>query len=394
MLLPGKICTQSFPTVGQSNLVVTELLANSSYQHNWGVDSLMDALIGLLLTALGGTSVIVVLVLLLVLNPEKVEIWSSIVLSWLGGLFKGLRRARKQAVKLGLQGRINHFSKSLANDAPYLSHQQVAIEWVDSSTSRKAFLEDGKAILRLRAEDRDETNFVHGAYMIVSTSLLSKVRKFIAPTQREAVNLYVTTKLFQEEKQHVVELFLDEYLHPELDQNKKIAAWYDTFSRLDQAGYFFPVMLQELHFLGNKVFGGPIRAEVAEEITHLIRHLVKVADRTLGREADLTFEGDYCRSAILIIGKPHNVEAGGNVWVNYVNQKIRPKNIETLYIMAPSRNRDVVDTVCRALGENYETYRSRTAQVKLKRADGTLVSIDQYFVIMRMKGVPVVQLRK
>src|SRR5690606_6966345 len=100
----------------------------------------------------------------IVLNPEKLEKWASIfnkILSNFGGIFKS---AHRRYVKHDLQSRINSFTKRVSKSAPYFENTQVAIEFVDVHQDRKAFLAEGKAIIRLRRDDPDDLNFVHGSY--------------------------------------------------------------------------------------------------------------------------------------------------------------------------------------------------------------------------------------
>ena len=134
----------------------------------------MDELITVLVFLLSPLSVGVIIILIILLNPEKIEIWSALLwrlLDKLGSLFKS---ANKQYIKHDLQGRVNLFVKSLAKDAPFLVSNRVRIEWVENNITRKSFLEDKEIVLRLRREDPEDLNFVHGAYMFISTGLLFK----------------------------------------------------------------------------------------------------------------------------------------------------------------------------------------------------------------------------
>jgi len=353
----------------------------------------MSQPIAYLLTTLGGGSaVFIVVVALLLYNPEKIEKWSALLwrlLSAFGTLFKG---AHKQYVRLDLQGRLNEFAKGLAKDAPFLAGTRVQIEWTDEDVTRKGFLEEGKVILRLKRNDTEQTNFVHGAYMFVSASLLAKAKRYISPSQRQSLDLYMTTDLLQKEKPSVLGFFLDAYLHPETAKaDSKISRYIDSFTKIDEGGLLKSVLLQELNYVGDKVFGRRQDDRIISEVNDLVEFLEAIAVRRVGEEADLEFARDYCRCAIVIVGKPSRVAAEGHQpYVEFVRKNLIPRRIETLYILGLSENRDLLDFICECLDEPYERVRTQRSKAVLRYND-EWIRRDQYLVILRMKGVRVLQ---
>ena len=128
---------------------------------------------------------------------------------------KALRLTAGQYVKYDLQGRINDFTKRVSRTAPYFENTRIVVEWTETQQNKRVFLDNDRVILRLRREDPDDLNFVHGAYWAVATCLLPKVKRYISPSQRKALDLFVTSKIIEQEKFHVIEHFLEHYLHPE-----------------------------------------------------------------------------------------------------------------------------------------------------------------------------------
>lgn len=261
-----------------------------------------NIIIAFLLGTFGSGAAIAILIFL---NPNKVEQWGSIIgysLSKLGGVFNSLH---KTAVKLDLQGYINDYVSEFSKDLPFLESKKVKVEFVDQTISRKSFLEDGAVVLRLRKDDPDELNFVHGAYLFVSTSLLFKVKRYISQSQRDALDLYITTRIIEKEKPSIRDHFLEEYLHPNLkDSKSERSINYKNMSIIDDGGLFHAVFLEELEFLGSKVFGNSKDDRIISEVRGLMEFLVKVTQRKVGQEdTDLNFKREFCRSAILIVGK-------------------------------------------------------------------------------------------
>ena len=148
-----------------------------------------------------------VFILFLVLIPEKIEKWSALLWKFLGKLGNIFSFAHKRYVRHDLQGRVNDFCRRLRRLAPYISDEKLQIEWVEPSATRESIIADGMIVLRLRKDDPQDHNFVHGAFIFVSGMLLRKVKRYISMSQKQAIDLVVCSKLIQEEKPGCVEFF-------------------------------------------------------------------------------------------------------------------------------------------------------------------------------------------
>src|SRR5690606_35469806 len=98
-----------------------------------------------------------------------------------------------------LQGRVNEFVRKLRREVPGLENAKLRVEWVDEPLTRKAFLDRGEMILRLRRDDPHDSNFIHGSYLFVSQMLLNQAKRYVSPSQREALDLFVCSRLLQGE---------------------------------------------------------------------------------------------------------------------------------------------------------------------------------------------------
>lgn len=338
-----------------------------------------------------GVVVAIALVLVSSVDPERFDKWRALVLQWLSRIFKFLR---KRFVQFDLQGRINTFVKALKEEAPYLADERVKLEWVDDTTNRESLLREGGVILRLREDDEAERNFVHGAYLFVSRSLLFKTKRYISKAHRESIDLFVTTQLLQREKPSVVAMFLEDYLHPRTETpDSKVVENFDCFDRLNKAGYFYPVFLQELSFLGDKVFGKKRDQKILEEVNGLVAFLDSLSSKPLGVDAEkgLEYCQSYCRFAVVIIGKSHNVITGEQVWIRYILNNLISLDIETLYLLGAQTNSDLIDGVVSGLDDYFEPWAASEAEVSLKSRDKGRVQRDRYLVVLRRIGTPVFQ---
>ena len=350
-----------------------------------------EELVKQILAWLGGVSTTGVILGYLLLYPEKIEKWSSLLWRFLSNFVTLFKFAHKQYVKHDMQSRVNEFARGLSKEAPFLASKRVRIEWVEANVTRSSFFQDDQVILRLRRDDPEDLNFVHGAYMFVSTSLVFQVKRYLSQSQRKAVDLYVTTSLIEREKPGVRGHFLDNYLHSELaDTGSKVARFFDAFAKMDKGGYFYPVFLQELDFLGQKVFGARKDDRIITEVNSLIGFLEPIALRKIGDEGNLDFKQQYCRFAIVIVGRSYKLTPLGNVYVDYIRKTLVPDKIETVYVLGLWENRSIIQNVCKALDDVYEECRTCRSKVVLRYGD-EYVEREQCLTILRMKGIKLFQ---
>ncbi len=346
----------------------------------------------LVISSLSLAAISVFLVVFFLTHPEKVEIWSALIAKALSRIKVWFRGAHKHYVKHELQGRVNEFTSKVSKQAPYLGATKCRVEWETGDTDKKAFLEGDEVIIRLRREDPDDMNFVHGAYHFVSTALLHKVKRYVSPSHRESIDLFVTTAMLQAEKPSLVSHFLDEYLHPATaDADSKVVRFFDQYSHIDKGGLFYTVLLQELDFLGDKVFGGRKDDTIIIEVNDLVSFLEGFAGRSIGEEMEMKFDRSYCRFALVIVGKSFNVAEGARVFVNYINRDLAPKDIETVYVLGSAANEPVLNEVCEQLASIYEVFRGHHYKAVLNRPDGTEFESKQALYILRKRGVRVFQ---
>lgn len=347
-----------------------------------------DVLKYLLGAFVGGLGSLGVLILLLYMTPEKVEKWAAILLKFLMTLGIGVRSLHKHYVRYDFEGRVNGFVKKHCPTLPGAVAQKVRLEWVDGSVDRQAILDGDVVVVRVRRDDPKERSFVHAVCLYVSKSLLFKAKRYISSAQGQATDLLVSLRLLEREKPTAVDHFVADYLQPAIDKKKSATARiFDDLVVVDSGHLFYSLFLQELNFLGNKVFGGRKDALIVQEVDKLIEFLKRFLNREVGDEAvDLDFFGSYCRFAVVIVGKaPTLLRASIKPYVGFIQQTLKPAKVETVYLLAPSKNAPYVQQIADAVSEEFEPYLKAEFRGRL-RIRGEHVATDQFLVILRARG--------
>lgn len=311
----------------------------------------------ILIFLFGGGVTIVTIVAVILANPEKAEKWFALFWKAIVNLGLGLKFAHKKYVEHDFQGNVNEFVKKHAKDMPGFQAKRVKLEWIESDVKRQAFLESDRVVVRVRRNDPNHENFVKAVYLFVSTALLYRAKRYISPPQGRAIDLFVTAEIFRAQRPEVVDHFLEEYLHPQIDDGSaRVTSLFEQFDLISKAGLFFPVFLQEMDYLGHKVFGRARNQTVVTEVYGLIDFLEKFALRRVGdEEVDLNFVQQYCRFVVVIVGKKAKLARAATPTAPYV-KFIRDgleRNIETVYLIGHADNENHIKQVCIELEDKY-----------------------------------------
>jgi hypothetical protein len=329
------------------------------------------------------------LILLVILFfPEKVDKWLAILWSGIEKLGILYRYASKERIRHDIQGSVSEFSKHLGRELPDFVPPQVRIEWVAEAKDRRAFLETGKAVIRLRRSDPDQENIATAAMLFVSRILLRKARRYLSPTQREAVELFVGFRMLKSQASEVYDHFVDRWLYPGIEKtNPKIDQYFRRFHHIDEAELFIPVFLQELLYMGDKVFARRRDDAIFAEVDSALQFLEVYANRRLGEKADRpSFNGEACRFAIMIVGMAQNIaDERFEVYLKHIRERLLPCGVETIYVIGPARNADFIRHLAGLAAPDFTNPFSRNYRVLIKDRDGNPIESDSHLSVLRSK---------
>lgn len=335
----------------------------------------------LLAGAVGGGS----LVFHLIKHPEVVD-------KWLALLSKAGRCVSKKweytYVKRDVQSVVNGYVSKLTKKVPNLLVKRVTLEWIDDNITADQFVKNEMLVMRMHKSNNQDLNIVNATFTFVSHSLLVKAKSYIAKYQKNAIDLYVSYKILENEKIQLLQTYVQEILKEGLS-NEKTNDFYGKFFDIDRAGIFFPVFLTEMTFLGEKIFGNKRNdREIFDEVSRLVMFLYKYAHRKLHEESINEFDGQYCKFAIRIVGmsvKIHN--EGEGIYIRNI-QKI-PSSIETIYIIGGIDNSLFIDQIVAECQKtmSYDIYNTYEYPAILKDADNSDYKCNNYLTVLRSRNV-------
>ena len=332
----------------------------------------------------GVIAVLVCILLYWLFFPDKAEKVSSQMYRILSFIWKD---GRKQYITHNVQGHVNDYvnnflSKKLKNFQPV----NLDLVWIDEDQSEDAFMKKGKLVVKMRMHDDQNKNLVNASMIFIANNLLPKTKHYLSDKQKKSIDLFVASKLFETQKEEIARSFVTEHLIRGHD-DKKVAGFYEKYFLIDQSGLYFPVFLEEMNFLGEKVFAQQRKNKIFEEVSGLIEFLHRYSSRIVGEDSDEPiFSGEYCRFGICIVGRSFKITVEGQKpYIKHI-KTLASKNAETIYLIAPSKNTEFLDALCNEdlLNEvGYEIYNTMNYNAIIHIDKSTTKKVKNHLVVLR-----------
>jgi len=344
----------------------------------------MNILIELLKYLSGPVAIIITILILLIKYPEKVEKWISILLRFFHII---TRKGGRAFTAFDIQGRINEFSKFLKNELPSFNQIGIRVHWITEKETPSEFISKNRLVIRMREHPNQNKNFVNASMIFISKALLTKVKKYLSKSQKESIDLFIAKKLFDKEKPAVKDQFFDDYFSIKALSSDRIMQLIEKYNIIDKVGLFYPVLIQELNFLGEKIFYKQKSFSIVEDVKAFINFLVNYANRDVGEEKiPKNFEGVFCRCGIVIIARSSKVAVGDTKpFIHYIKKLLEHK-LENIYLIGSAYkiNKDFIDQISLEVQKdlNLSKYFSKiyNAQIKIH---GVRIETKSYLVLLR-----------
>lgn len=290
---------------------------------------MIEALIGSLVPS----SLLILVIILLLTNPEKAERvggWFLTLFSWTG------KRIRRRSIKSTLQGQINTFARATDNDVAGSMPYNMRLDFI--SELDRAELDPTKETVIVRIRDRvdDDRNLVHAMLVFCTVGVIPQARRFLAPAFNEAIDVTVTRKLLNSLKHHSALHYLHEEVLPACA--KKTAGLEEfcrIFGLLDEQGLFTRVVVSELRDFGSVIETSYPEEQHAREAEKFVTYVQSVATRPPGEEMlEIGHKGRYIASAFVFIGTGQAMLRGGTApYLNHL-RRLRGAGFQKAYLAA------------------------------------------------------------
>ncbi len=73
-------------------------------------------------------------------------------------------------------------------------------------------------------------------------------------------------------------------------------------------------------------------------------------------------------------------------YVGFITATLIPRNVETIYLLAPARNAPYVRQIAAAVGGKFDQYLEAKFRMPLRFKGGEKQEVDNYLLILRARG--------
>lgn len=286
------------------------------------------------------------IVLYLVTHPETAEKWGAIISRLFSGIF---RRAERASVSLGIEGRINSFSKSINSEVSGITPERVKIKWELGDITKEAFIRDDQVIVRMNYHKNMDENMVNATLAFVAGGLVHESRPYVDERVMEATSLIYSKKLLEKEQRTALPFFYSEVVGPARRSNQELDKYVEQLQGLDELGYFTVILLSELRDLSAKLHFSLPRDSHKEETRQFVDFLdAKVTKKHPRVDVDPSFQGETISTSIVYVARGEFI--GPHLgWI----RRCIEGGIATIYICAfGKRNISLVRTLDSKLESN------------------------------------------
>lgn len=306
-------------------------------------------------------AIAIALVVLALMYPQATMFWLGRIGALFGWANAGVAR---RALSSQLESRINDFAVCSYRSIHHVDPSGARIAWVKSDTDVTSALKaDGDVVIYLNPARPEGENLSRAALMYVSRKFLPRAKLYMTTSQKQSMDLFVTGRLLDQGNPAVASEFFSVFMGPATLDDEGLCHLVETYDVMDRAGLFFPVFVQELVFLGEKVASGGARKAVEEEVSGLLRFLTARANRVIGDETkQMYYEGNFCKCGLVIVAKAEKLAEQG-IWP-YVRRIVEYSNdgFEDVYVIGATD----VGGVLQAIVEEVEI---RTRLIEVVRKD-------------------------
>ncbi|HZS15092.1 MAG TPA: hypothetical protein VFC09_10870, partial [Candidatus Dormibacteraeota bacterium] len=210
---------------------------------------------------------------------------------------------------------------------------------------------------------------------------------------RESIDLRFTEKMVARERPDLLPEFIRAWLNPAIAGNEALERLVLQLNQLDEAGLFLPILCQELHFLSGRMLSSVEREKLRTEVQRFTEFLIRVAQRRVGEEIPLEYEGPHLRVVIQIVSKRVTREAKkGDIgpWLRFALKVVQTKRPDHIYFVgnAKEANKQLIEQVAKSfcLQTGWQWLCEREYNCKLHDADGQLVPVRNFMVVCEVAG--------
>lgn len=297
------------------------------------------------------TGILFIVLVILFLNPDKVQIWSSIVSIRLAALNSFFSR---RAISGKIQGTVNQFAKRFNGESSGIMPYSLKIEWVKDVDRDALILEEGIVLVKLGHHHNELQKALAVAMLtFCGKSLIPHGRPYLSDRLLRGIDLITTKKMLYDSKEKgSLDHFLGEIVKPEIERDEGLNEVCKKIELMDARGYFSRILLREYQELGRKMYPQTPDSSTVVENEEFLDYLNNIANLAPGEEVELDFKKNRIRVAVMFIARVKIMaQVGFKAYLSRM-EKLKRSGVDTVYIYGLEDNINFVKRIVEMAEKN------------------------------------------
>ena len=222
--------------------------------------------------------ILIIVLVIIFLNPEKVFIWRSCLASLFVNCCSGARKT-----KLGdkIRGTILKTTKELSKENTEILPYDLKIKWVKEE-DRQTFLENNQVIVRMSHTENPQRNVTIAVTEYVKNGLMPTARRYIDDKVREAADLTIARKIVSIGWKEALAYYDSKVMDPLITSDDELRELVEKLLDIDKSGMLIPLLLNEFIKAAKLVYPERPDPRLLEESKELVNYLIEFARRERG----------------------------------------------------------------------------------------------------------------
>jgi hypothetical protein len=279
----------------------------------------------------GAVGVLLVLLLLIVQDPERLEklraLFSEIIFRFFGFC------SRTHISSTVACDTTAFYKNHLRRVLPSLPDIRIRVQWV-SSASDPILKKDGSLVVFLR-EDRDQTqNVLAATHAALPKVVIPTLRANLESSAVQAIDLTILRALAERLGSHARPVFQQHFLEPVGRSDLRAIELFSRLVHIDTAGLFVALLLQELDWLGEQLYARCDTSDKSTELVALLDFLDPLVNRVVGEQIGLEhFSAEFSIGVVMLAKSTVALSYGTTPYVTRVNMWVQ-RGCESIYLLA------------------------------------------------------------
>lgn len=312
-----------------------------------------------------------------ILHPKILIEWNLIITEKIA---KYQPKKRKQSfenkLKNTISSSVNKFDNEFASFKKTIFPYHLKLQWISADDNIEPIFEDKQAIIYVNDYTDEVKQAVTIIHTYVSKGFAEKVKFYTDKTLERAIDIIIVKKILQNSKPAILSYYTRDCLASEIKASESIKIAYSNFSKIDQAGLFIPILMNELDKYCSNMY--PLDADntILRTMKNLILFIHSIANKSPFEIVNTKFvENGISIRIILAKEDTVNEEIISDEKINekdilqkyrYLDNDICNKII-TLYIIASGNNIKYADNLSMKIYNHYNDYFDEPKKISFKR---------------------------